>query len=160
MKKSIILTTETRRHRGKSFHFSSQCLCASVVRGLFPDFFTRSWYLSRPRSISATPAAFRQVSAQCPAPKPYRGAEAAQIGEGRLRPLWRDESTYFRAPAQDDDFISSPNLRQQVAQALPDFTYTDPLGAHHRLHLHHKCTRTHHVHKNTKQSLLSRKADL
>ncbi len=38
VKKSTILTTETRRHRGKSFHFSSQCLCASVVRDLFPIF--------------------------------------------------------------------------------------------------------------------------
>ena len=33
VKKSITLTTEARRHRGKSFHFSSQCLCVSVVRG-------------------------------------------------------------------------------------------------------------------------------
>ncbi len=42
VKKSTILTTETRRHRGRSFHFSSQCLCASVVRDLFPNFFTCS----------------------------------------------------------------------------------------------------------------------
>jgi len=98
------------------------------------------------KSISAAPAAFRKVFAQCPAPQFHRGPEAAQVGKGRLDSLWTDEPSDLDAPAQHNDLISCLNLLQQVAQALPGFPYTDRLGAHGRLHVHQKCTRLRHVH--------------
>ncbi len=66
MDKSITLTTETRRHRGKSLHFGSQCLCASVVKGLFPNSFTRPRLLNggTPMHRGATHVVFNVVAPQ------------------------------------------------------------------------------------------------